>query len=242
MPTFLSELVSQLRGIWSRLDGGQRMTIVAVALAAVVGLGGIVWFAGQPDYVTVHTAVDSAEFTEASQAVTSAGVGVKTDGMSILVERSQASQAYAALMSAGVTGESDPDRGLGDSGLASGRLETEDRLRVQYNLRAKKQVERLDGVLSAYVTSHKPKRSVYSSLDEETRPGASVTIKLRPGTAFAPVARNAIAAVSTAVGIPAKYITAINAKTKEMFTLDENGRDVSGGGFIEQQEERSRDL
>lgn len=242
MPTFLSELASQLRGIWSRLDGGQRMTIISVALAAVVGLIGIVWLAGQPDYVKIHSASDSAEFAEANRVLTTAGIPIKTEGTDILVERGDANHAQNVLLSSGVAANADPDRMNGDSGLASGRLETQDRLRAKYNRRAEKQVAMLDGVVRAYVTSSKPKRSVYSALDEENRPGASVTIQLRPGVAFAPVARNAIAAVSTAVGVPQKYVTAINAKTKELFTLDEHGRDASGGDFIQQQRQRSRAL
>ncbi len=60
MPQFLVDLQRNLKGIWSRLDGGQRLIVAAVLATAVVGLSAILWFAGQPAYVV---AFEGAEET-----------------------------------------------------------------------------------------------------------------------------------------------------------------------------------
>jgi flagellar biosynthesis/type III secretory pathway M-ring protein FliF/YscJ len=72
MPTFLAEMLSQVKAIWARLDAGQRLTIVAVLVATLAGLGAIVWFAGRPDYQEVFSSDDQRTLSEARTALSSA--------------------------------------------------------------------------------------------------------------------------------------------------------------------------
>ena len=65
MRNFFNELLVQMKGIWSRLDGGQRLIVVAVLCATAVGLGGIVWYAGQPTYEVVFTATSKDDIAGA---------------------------------------------------------------------------------------------------------------------------------------------------------------------------------
>ena len=74
MRQFLTELQKNLSGIWSRLDGGQRLIVASVMLAAVVGLSAILWFAGQPSYVTVLEPASSEEMRTAKRVLSQAGV------------------------------------------------------------------------------------------------------------------------------------------------------------------------
>ena len=44
----LRDVLGQVKGIWRRLDGGQRFVVAAVLFAAIASVGSIAWFAGQP--------------------------------------------------------------------------------------------------------------------------------------------------------------------------------------------------
>ena len=69
MRTFANDSISQIKGIWGRLDGSQRTVVTAVLLATVAGLGGILWFAGQPSYETVYTARGAEDIKQVQQAL-----------------------------------------------------------------------------------------------------------------------------------------------------------------------------
>ena len=99
MRTFFNDFLVQMKGIWARLDGGQRLIVVAVLGATVVGLGGIVWYAGQPSYEAVCTPNSPEEIAQAQTALQSAGISYTTDdaGRTFLVERSKVGLAYLEL-------------------------------------------------------------------------------------------------------------------------------------------------
>lgn len=244
MPGFLAEFISQLSGIWGRLDGGQRLTIGSVVLAAVVGLGAIIWVAGQPDYVTAFHAEDAQSLDDAVRALSSSGIGYKEDGSSLLVERSEMGRAKNALFRAGVAGGSpDPERdNMGMSSVTQDALSRRDGLMAKNNRRAEKAVEMMPDVIQAYVSASKPKRSVYTMRDAETRPSATVTVKLRAGAAFSRVARAAIVQVAAQTGIPEANVQVVNASTNQTFSLEGRGHDIGGSEFLAQQRKRSADL
>ncbi|HEX6811799.1 MAG TPA: flagellar M-ring protein FliF C-terminal domain-containing protein [Planctomycetota bacterium] len=73
MQTFRDVLV-QMKGIWSRLDGGQKLVVAAVLFATLSGLGGIAWFAARPD-VEVRTAGPSATAAAEPDPDLEAGAG-----------------------------------------------------------------------------------------------------------------------------------------------------------------------
>ena len=41
----MNDLFTQMKGIWARLDAGQKLVVSAVMIARVASLGGSVWFA-----------------------------------------------------------------------------------------------------------------------------------------------------------------------------------------------------
>ena len=69
MRQFFSDILIQMKGIWARLEGQQRLVVSAVLLATVVGLGAMVWYAGQPSYETFFTAQNADEMKRAQQAL-----------------------------------------------------------------------------------------------------------------------------------------------------------------------------
>src|SRR5689334_24132205 len=91
MRQFLADLFRQLKGIWGRLDGSQRLVVCAVMAAAVVGLVAIVWFAGRPSWQEVFSATSPEEMRDARRILSQAGVQYVPDdsGKSLLVEHSK---------------------------------------------------------------------------------------------------------------------------------------------------------
>ena len=45
----LRDVLVQMKGIWSHLEGGQKLVVATVLFATLAGLGGIVWF-GRPGH------------------------------------------------------------------------------------------------------------------------------------------------------------------------------------------------
>lgn len=88
MRQFFSDFQKNMQGIWSRLDGGQRLIVGAVLTASIVGLLGMVYYAGQPNYVSVFEAQSGDELKEAKRLLQSAGIAVVPDasGMGLKVE------------------------------------------------------------------------------------------------------------------------------------------------------------
>ncbi len=243
MPVFLSEVLGQMKAIWARLDGGQRMTIVAVVFAALVGLGGIVWYAGQPDYIHGITVEDPAERMRAQASLEKSGVLFKVSGDEIQVERADYSRAWASLAAEGISGQVDPERGENISSVTLDSATRRDMLIAKKRERAVHAVKKLRGVVDAYVTSDKPKRMPFKAMDDETNPSSTVTLNLAPGASFQSVARAAIASVSGALGIQEKYIKAVDARTNAIYLMDEvAGAGFNSGDFLSQQKLRSRDL
>ncbi|MHC5062359.1 MAG: flagellar M-ring protein FliF C-terminal domain-containing protein [Planctomycetota bacterium] len=243
MPVFLSEVLGQMKAIWARLDGGQRMTIVAVVFAALVGMGGIVWYAGQPDYIHGITIEDPSERVRAQASLEKSGVLFKVSGDEIQVERGDYSRAWGALAAEGITGQVDPERSDNISSVTLDSATRRDLLIAKKRDRAVHAVKKLRGVVDAYVTSDKPKRMPFKELDEETNPSSTVTLNLAPGASFQSVARAAIASVSGALGIQEKYIKAVDARTNAIYRLDDvAGNGYSSSDFLTQQKARSRDM
>jgi flagellar biosynthesis/type III secretory pathway M-ring protein FliF/YscJ len=67
----LRDVLVQMKGIWSRLDGGQKLVVAAVLFATMAGLGGIAWFAGRPGFEPVTPANGNGS-TRVGQAIAAA--------------------------------------------------------------------------------------------------------------------------------------------------------------------------
>ena len=102
MPTFLADLLSQMKSIWERLDAGQRMTVSVVLLATIAGLGSIVWYAGRPDYQVVFSSLESRELMEAARSLDQGGIGYDIEGSSLVVDRSDMDAARRSLLAGGI--------------------------------------------------------------------------------------------------------------------------------------------
>jgi flagellar biosynthesis/type III secretory pathway M-ring protein FliF/YscJ len=233
MRSFLNDVLLQLKGIWSRLDGGQRLIVSAVLAATVVGLGAIVWYAGRPSYEAVFTANTRDESSQMQQALGQAGVGytMTDDGLTFLVERSKVGLANQAKLKAGLTSRADPVVG-GASSLMDDSETKAWKLAMAASAQAENAIMGLDGVAWVKVTASKPRRtSAFRDRDAEQKPSATVAMRLRPGSSFHDIARSAAGLVSSQLGIPLQNVEVVSSTGSMRYRFDPD-RD-SGGGSSE---------
>lgn len=234
MRTFFTDLWKQLVAIWQKLDGGQRLVVVAVLVGALVGLGGIVWYAGRPSYEEVFSTSDPTEMEEARRALSQAGVPFQPDssGQSILVDRSLREKANQTIFAKGLRGGSASKSALEKGSIIEDSVTRTFRLDGQTRAQTEAAIRGLDGVVAVTVMSTKPKPSAFRDRDQETRPRASVTVKLRPGTAFEAVARAASSLAAAGLGMPVENVEVIDAVSKRRWSFDQN-REAGGTGSSE---------
>jgi flagellar M-ring protein FliF len=230
MRAFLSELGTQLRGIWSRLDGGQRLVVVAVLTATLVGLGAMVWFAGRPSYESVFTSAEPDAVLQAQQALGKAGISFVPDasGQTITVERSRVGAAQMAIRGAGLHTRGEVTVGgttsiIEDSETKAWKLDAASRAA------AAAAIEGLDGVVSATVTASRPRRTAaFRERDREARASATVALRLKAMTAFDPIARHAASLCSSQLMIPLENIEIVSATGNQRWRYDPD-REAGGG-------------
>ncbi len=229
MRQFLTELQKNLSGIWSRLDGGQRLIVASVMLAAVVGLSAILWFAGQPSYVTVLEPATSEDMRNAKRVLSQAGVPTIPDetGRGLLVDRTHYGMARNALIEGGLLDKS--QRSLLDSSLVEDSDTKRFKLEAATRAQAESAIAALAGVQGATVTASKPKRSVFRDRDNETAPQATVALRLRPEASFEAVARSASSLASSQLGIPMTNVEVFDAANPAQRWRYDPDREAGGG-------------
>ena len=240
MRQFLRDLRQNLLGIWRRLDGGQRLVVVAMLVASAVGITAMLWYAGQPSYETVFDATTGDDLREARRLLTQAGVPFVPDesGQSLRVERARVAAANSALLEGGL-------RGGGDRSLpATSIIEDADTkaFRLDAALRAQAQaaIAQLAGVQSATVAASRPRRSPFRDRDQDTQPRATVALKLKPGVPFEAVAHSAASLAASQLTVPLQNVDVVNAVTHQRWRFDPD-RETGGGSseFLAQQRELS---
>jgi flagellar biosynthesis/type III secretory pathway M-ring protein FliF/YscJ len=243
MQTFLNDFLTQLKGIWSRLDGGQRLVVGAVLLAAVVGFGGIVWFAGQPSYEILRTAQTTEEVSKIRQALEQANISFNIDatGRAFLVDREKIGLANLALGEAGFDGNATPAFGtsiIDDAETKAFKLNN-----AQVAI-AQNAILKLEGVAAVTVTASAPRRrSAYLDRDRENRPSASVALRLRAGWTFESVAHSAASLAASQLMVPIENIEVFNAAGTQRYRYDPDRDAGAGSGeFFAMQNRMTRDL
>jgi flagellar biosynthesis/type III secretory pathway M-ring protein FliF/YscJ len=208
MRQFFNDLMTQMRGIWARLEGPQRLVVSAVMLATLVGLGAIVWFAGQPSYEIVYTARSGEEIGRVQQALSKANVTYRLDdsGMSFQVERNKVGLANAAIRQEGLTGNQEVSLNSSSSFIEDAATKKW-RLNNASRAQAEQAIMKLDGVVSVTVSGSKPDRLIaFRDRQNETKAKATVVIGLRPGTPFESIAYGAASIAASQLMIPLQNI------------------------------------
>ncbi|MBM4062472.1 MAG: hypothetical protein FJ265_15455 [Planctomycetes bacterium] len=230
MRNFLNEVLVQLRGIWSRLDGGQRLVVAAVLAATVVGLGGIVWYAGRPSYEAVFKASTQDDIDKMQRALQQAGVAyvVADDGMTFTVERSKVGVALMARNKAGLTGRAEAS--VGGTSTLMDDADTKAWKLAQANCTAAENaILGLEGVVRAKVAASRPRRAAaFRDRDRENRPSATVTVQLQPGTVFLDVAKAAANLTASQLMVPIENVLVVSHTGAQTWRFDPD-REAGGG-------------
>ena len=230
MRQFLSDLTAQMRGIWARLEGPQRLVVGAVMVATAVGLGAIVWFAGQPSYEVVFTARSGDEIGRVQQALQQAGVSYLPDdtGMGIMVERTKVGQAKAAIVREGLNGAQEVSLDGGGS-LIEDAATKKWRLNNASRAQAERAIQELDGVVSVTVTGSRPDRLIaYRDRQAEQKAKATVVLRLAAGIPFEATARSAASIASSQLMIPLQNIDVVSTTGGQRWSYNPD-RDAGGG-------------
>ncbi|MCA8954249.1 MAG: hypothetical protein KDE27_32370 [Planctomycetes bacterium] len=244
MAGFLNDLIVQLKGIWNRLDGGQRLVVASVMFATLAGLGAIVWFAGRPSYEAVYTATSAEDLTGAKRALEQNNIEYVPDssGMSFLVDAAKVGLARIALREAGIMSESRDD-GLGASSIIDDAETKAWKLANASIARAEAAVRNVEGVTAVNITASPARRTrAFVDKDRESRPTATVLLKLRVGSAFVTLAQTAASLTASQLGIPLENVTVTNAVGGARWRHDPDR--AAGGGaseFMGQQRAMARE-
>lgn len=230
MRNVANDVFSQIKGIWARLDAGQRLVVTAVGLATLAGLGAIVWFAGQPSYQTVFTAQSADDIQRAQRALQQAGIAWETgdNGRAFMVDRSKLGMAQMAIAAEGLNGATGPSIGGGlslieDAETKAWKLDAASRASVAAA------IQQLEGVLQVTVTASRPRRqAAFRDRDEEMKPSATVVLRLRSGFSFDSIARAAASLASSQLMVPQKNIEVVSAAGNQRFRYDPD-REAGGG-------------
>ena len=212
MRQFFSDVTLQMKAIWARLEGQQRLVVGAVLLATVVGLGAMVWYAGQPSYETVYTAQSADEMKRAQQALGQAGISYITDdtGRSFLVERSKVAQANNVIAMENLTGPQ--PIGLTGSSMLEDAATKQWRLDSVSRSQAEAAIARIDGVVDVTVTASRPRSAIaFRDRARQNQARATVLLRLRSGVPFEVTARSAASIASSQLSVPMENIDVVSA-------------------------------
>lgn len=239
MPKFLLDLLTQAKAIWARLDGGQRMTIATVLLATAVGLGAIIWYAGQPSYVRLMAAESPEQFDEA-MALLESGFEPRNQGMVIEVPSHLRTQARAELRKKGVLNAKE-EASLLTTGMPSAR-ERAWGLWEKQKARAEAKIRGLPAVRDVSISASEPggQRTVRARSLHVPR-GATVSLHLAQSSDFPIAARQALQMAANELRIQKFNVEVFDAKSGRRFAVDENGVGAgSSSDFASLQEEQRR--
>lgn len=242
MRQFIQDLTTQMRGIWARLEGPQRLVVAAVLLATFVGLGGIVWFAGQPSYEVVFSATSGEETARVQQALQKAGLSWQLDdsGMRVLVERNKVGQAKSAIAGEGLIGGAEVS--LDSSGSFIEDAATKKwRLNNATRAQAEQAIMKLGGVHSVTVTASRPDRLIaFRDRQREQKAKATVVLGLRPGAPFESTAYGAASIAASQLMIPVENIDVFSANGAHRWSYNPDRNSGAGSSeFLAMQRDMS---
>ena len=76
----VTQLLKQLQTIWGQLGLNQKITMVAVTLGIVAGLGGVAVWSGKPSYALLYGKLDPSEAAKVVGVLDEAGIPYKVGG------------------------------------------------------------------------------------------------------------------------------------------------------------------
>ncbi|EKE22300.1 MAG: Flagellar M-ring protein FliF [uncultured bacterium] len=181
----MNAIVQQFQAFWKRQKTSQKVTLIALVLAAVILIPILVTWATKTTYAVAFSGLSETDAGAIVEELTTQGVSYKLDGSStILVPTDQVYNVRLKMASAGLpqTGTTVGYELFDTSSLGM----TEFTQKVNYQRAVQGELERTIGSLNAVeaVSVHivVPEKTLLSSTQDE--PTASIMIKTKSGTAL----------------------------------------------------------
>ncbi|MCB9880468.1 MAG: hypothetical protein H6832_18905 [Planctomycetes bacterium] len=225
MPTFLSEILTQLRNIWAQLSGGQRLITAAVLSGVLLGMIGLVYFATRPDYRAIGNDLDGEEKRMAVAAFEEARIDFRIENSVLMVNGSQYGEAEKALTTKGLRGTDSSTREDSTSSFTQDRDHRSYTLQLSKIRRVEAQIRKMDDVRSVLVNVYEPNGPNILRKQEPRR--ASVMLDLARGSLFPDVAKAVRGIVASSLGISPEEVQVTDSDHQVL-----SGSSGSGGtGF-----------
>lgn len=186
MPEFLSQFVSQLQILWSRLQTIQKVIIVASLSVTMVGMGLLITWRSLTEedsgYQVLFVNIEPADAAQITDVMKEKKVKYKfeNDGRTLLVEQGKLAEVRMEMARNGLPKQGSQGYALFDK-VQLGMTDFVQNLNYQRALEGEisTSIQTLEAVDKARVHLSIPKPSLFREKKEE--PSASIVLKLRPG-------------------------------------------------------------
>ena len=181
MPEFLTNIFSQIQGLWGKLDNTKKITLGAVVGAIVIAFVAMASFSSQPARIPLYQDMSQSDFAAVTQAIEAMGYSyTASGGANIYVQPGDRDQiitklAQDNLIPAGVEGYEIFDMSRWDETTFDKNVKLHRAIKGSLE----KMLMTLDFVKHATVNLAIPERNNFLSDDEPVK--ASVVISLQPG-------------------------------------------------------------
>ncbi len=237
--------LAQVRELWARLTTAQRITLIGVTAALVVGLAALTFWAGRPQYVLLFGRLAPEDAYQVVDKLKSEGIPYKLQegGRAVLVPADRVYDvrlmlAGEGLPQGGVVGYEIFDRtGFGMTDFAQ---------RINYTRALEGELTRtirhLDGVEGARVHLVLPERKLFETEAEPA--SASVVLELTPGRTLGPKqVRGIVYLVASSVeGLTPERVTVVDTKGNVLYRASEDEPAMLAAGQFEYKRAYERDV
>jgi flagellar M-ring protein FliF len=225
----LSQLGSQLLGIWKQLGINQRISIVVTAVVVIVGLTSLAYWSSRADYGLLYGKLDDTEAGKVVAALDDAKVPYRVGHGAIYVS---SDKVYAMRMQLAAKGIPKGD-GVGFEIFDKPNFGISDFVQRANYLRAvqgelARTISQLDEVEAARVMIVMPENRLL--VDNQKKPTASVFVRVRGTTQLAASAVNSIRflVANSVEGLQASSVTVVDNRGN---VLSENTENDSVAGL-----------
>jgi len=214
---FLNAFGSQLKGLWTRWNTGQRVGVVGALVLSVMTVAGIGIWASTPEYVTVADRLSPQQAAEVVSTLESSNLRYRLNyaGSAVLVGKSDLNRARLSLKE--VISVPEQSESLISEGIWSDPTLHQARLARQLETRLSRSISQLAPVKSA--TVHLSQGEATAFLRQRTPAKASVILELHPHTSFTAADGRAVASMVAH--------SVENLKVEDVSILDTSGRLLS---------------
>ena len=183
MPPVLARMWARIQSTLSGISLGQRIVVVLLTLALILGGVFFVRWASQPTYAPLFSSLASPDASAIVEELNAQGVKYELadGGGTVMVPKDQVYAMRLAMSGKGLpAGKSTGYALLDKEGVTASEFQQQVKYQRAVEGELQSTLEAMDGVSSAVVHIALPKDNVFA--DDTAKPTASVLVGLKPGT------------------------------------------------------------